>query len=53
MALSTQPYKGPPLFISENELTDDQYVLRNLTAGIKEKYSHTFIVSMAKDYRQK
>ena len=52
MALSAQLYKDAPLFIGENELIDDQYVLRNPTADIEEKHSTARIVSLQKDYRQ-
>jgi len=41
------------LFIGEKELEDDQYVLKNLSAGTDERRGITRIVSIVKDYRQK
>lgn len=41
------------IFIGENELTKDQYVLKDLTTGKEETHSAQRIVSIIKDYRKK
>jgi len=41
------------IFIGEEELTSEQYVLRNLETGIEEKHSPARLVSIIKDRRQK
>ncbi len=39
------------LFIGENELSSDQYMLKNLETGKEERHSLQRIVSIVKDYR--
>jgi histidyl-tRNA synthetase len=41
------------LFIGENELSSDQYMLKNLHTGKEEKHGAQRIVTIVKDYRQK
>jgi histidyl-tRNA synthetase len=40
------------LFIGEKEITDEQYVLKNLTTGTDERHGLERTVSIIKDYRQ-
>lgn len=39
------------MFIGENELTDETYVLKNLKTGVEERHSLQRTVSIIKDYR--
>lgn len=41
------------IFIGEKELTDDRYVLKNLTTGKDERHSAERTVSIIKDYRRR
>lgn len=41
------------IFIGEKELSDDQYVLKNLETGKDERHSAERLVSIIKDYRNK
>ena len=40
------------LFIGENELAEEQYMLKNLETGVEGKHSAARIVSLVKDYRK-
>ena len=41
------------LFIGENELANEQYVLKDIQTGQEEKHGLQRIVTMIKDYRRK
>jgi histidyl-tRNA synthetase len=39
------------LFVGERELSEEQYMLRNLHTGTEEKHGITRIVTIVQDYR--